>query len=108
MGALYVNNVVGSAVISLCGATVGAASVSCYNEEVQKLETAADKPKILNYDANRYTAAQIEKLGAGFDAVNNVASVYAGAPANGTACQPRILRPLTRRLPGRRRPAARW
>ena len=84
VGALYVNNVVGSAVISLCGATVGAASVSCYNEEVQKLETAADKPKILNYDANRYTAAQIEKLGAGFDAVNNVASVYAGAPANGT------------------------
>ena len=84
VGVLQVNNVVGTATIRLLGTTVKAATVSCYNEEVTKLEANANKPKILYYDGNCYTAAQINKLGAEFDTVENIGMLYAKAGAAGS------------------------
>lgn len=84
VGVLQVNNVVGTATIHLLGTTVKAATVNCYNEEVTKLEANTNKPKILYYDGNYYTPAQINKLGAEFDTVENIGMLYAKAGASGS------------------------
>ncbi len=84
IGTLNVNNVIGTAEINLCGTNVEKATVWCYNDEVSKLEKAANLPAILKYDANYYTSAQIDTLGAEFDVVENTAKVYAKAGATGS------------------------
>ncbi len=84
IGTLNVNNVVGDATINLLGTKVGSASVSYYNSEIEELKTKAKSQKTLVYDANYYSADEIEAF-TGFDVKKNSAVVYVkdGATGNG-------------------------
>lgn len=81
---LQVRNVIGEAHITLAGTKIGTLDLSCYNEEVRKLEEDANKKKFLYYDANFYTEEEIAVFGANFDVVENVTTVYASASGKGT------------------------
>jgi len=84
VGELQVRNVIGEAHITLAGTKVGTLDLSCYNEEVRKMEEDANKKKTLYYDANFYTAEEIATFGANFDVVENATYVYASASGKGT------------------------
>lgn len=81
---LNVNNVVGNATVNLLGTKVGSMSVSYANAEITTLKKNAKSQKTLIYDANYYTAAEIESL-CGFDVKKNNAVLYVkdGADGNG-------------------------
>ncbi len=83
VNSLNVNNVIGTANVTLAGAEVGTATVSYYNELLEKSATTANKPKTLYYDAHYYTPEQIASLGAAFTKVENITSVYAKEGATG-------------------------
>lgn len=83
IGTLNVNNVIGTATVNLAGAKVEKATVWCYNDEVKKLEVAANKPTILNYNANYYSSDEIEALSAEFDVLENTAVIYVSQNGNG-------------------------
>ena len=83
IGELQVRNVIGEAHITLAGTKVGKLDLSCYNEEVRKLEEDANKKKTLYYDANFYSESEIAVLGAAFDAVENRTTVYVSAAGKG-------------------------
>ncbi|MBE6679773.1 MAG: hypothetical protein E7598_04540, partial [Ruminococcaceae bacterium] len=83
VGTLNVNNIIGTAIVNLAGTKVEKATVWCYNDEVKKLVVAANKPKVLNYDANYYTSAEIEALGAEFDKLENTAVIYVSQNGSG-------------------------
>ena len=80
---LQVRNVIGEAHITLAGTKVGTLDLSCYNEEVRKMEEDANKKKFLYYDANFYTDTEIATFGANFDVVENATYVYASANGKG-------------------------
>lgn len=80
---LQVRNVIGEAHITLAGTKIGTLDLSCYNEEVRKMEEDANKKKFLYYDANFYTDAEIATFGANFDVVENATYVYASANGKG-------------------------
>ncbi len=84
IGELQVRNVIGEAHITLAGTKVGKLDLSCYNEEVRKMEEDANKKKFLYYDANFYTDAEIATFGENFDVVKNATYVYASANGNGS------------------------
>ncbi len=83
IGELQVRNVIGEAHITIAGTKIGTLDLSCYNEEVRKMEEDANKKKTLYYDANFYTAEEIAAFGANFDAVENATYVYASASGKG-------------------------
>lgn len=81
---LQVRNVIGEAHITLAGTKIGKLDLSCYNEEVRKMEADANKKKFLYYDANFYTESEVAAFGANFDVVENVTTVYASANGKGS------------------------
>ena len=84
VGTLNVNNVVGAADVYLTGGRLGAAEVTYASTEIQKMARTANKQKTLHYDANYYSVAEINTLGAAFDVVENVTSVFVKEGATGS------------------------
>ncbi len=84
IGSVNINNVVGSAQISLLGTKIGSLTTSFASTEIATMERKANKDDILYYDAAYYTKEQIEEFGAGFEAVENVSKVYVKSGANGS------------------------
>lgn len=80
---LQVRNVIGEAHITIAGTKIGTLDLSCYNEEVRKMEEDANKKKFLYYNANFYTTEEIATFGAAFDVVENATYVYASASGKG-------------------------
>ncbi|MBQ9428978.1 MAG: family 43 glycosylhydrolase [Clostridia bacterium] len=84
VGTLNVNNVVGAADVYLTGGKLGATEVTYASTEIQKMARTANKQKVLHYDANYYSVSEIAALGAPFDVVENITSVFAKDGASGS------------------------
>ncbi len=80
---VHVNNVLGTASVTLQGAKVGMMDVTFANADFEKKAEQAKKPDTLYYDARYYTSEQIAAFGAGFDTVENITYIYAKANARG-------------------------
>ena len=79
---LNVNNIVGNATVNLFGTKVGSMSVSYASAEITALKKDAKSVKTLVYDANYYTAEEVEAF-SGFDVKKNNAVLFVKENASG-------------------------
>lgn len=73
---LDVNNVIGSAKVTVAGAKIESGGVRYETETLAGMAKTAHQEKKLIYDGNYYTADEIASLGATFDVVENRTNVY--------------------------------
>ena len=83
IGTVHVNNVIGSATVTLAGCKVGSMAVSYYNVELEDMHRDTHKTHTLAYQSFYYTKAQMEAC-TGFDTLQNETVLYAAANASGT------------------------
>ncbi len=84
VGDVHMNNVIGTATLTLDGAKVGSVDMTYANAEQTTNARKANKPDTLYYNAQYYTKEEIAAFGAAFDNVENISKVYAKSGASGT------------------------
>ncbi len=84
IGDVHMNNIIGTATLTLNGAKVGSIDMTHANTEQTNNARKANKPDTMYYNAQFYTKEEIEAFGAPFDKVENISKVYAKSGATGS------------------------